>query len=207
MKRRSSHALIAALTLTLAAGLIGCDGNDNDGGELSAETSEAIAKTFSDAFTGISLAIADLQNAKDEGHPKATSPAGDCPQGGTYSVTGSSEFGETSFSLTADVDLDNCNGIDGSVSIDGSGSFTQSNLDLDLIFDGSLAGENCSLSFDRFRETLSSDFNSGASTLTLDGRYTGACAGDGFTCSFNEVELSTASVGSAEIVRNSCRLN
>ena len=197
----------AFVLLFSSAMLVGCDGNNNDGGELSAETSEAIAETFSDAFTGISLAIADIQSPKSQPQPKSASPVGECPKGGSYSVTGSSELGETSFSLTADIDLDGCNGIDGSVSIDGSGSFTQSNVNLDLIFDGSLAGEHCSLSFDRFRETLSSDLNSGASTLTLDGRYTGACTGDGFTCSFDEVEISTSNVGSAEIVRNSCRLN
>ncbi len=206
MKPRVSSVFFLTVTIAVAGSLIGCD-SGNDGDELSAETSEAVAQTFSDAFTVISLAIAEVQVTKTQPNPKTANPQGTCPKGGTFDVNGSSEVTQDSFSLDVAVGFEDCNGLNGALSIDGSGLFTASNFYLDLMVDGSITGEQCSLSFDQFRETVSSDLTNGNTSLTLDGTYRGACANDRFTCSFNEVNIDASSTGSAQIVAQSCRLD
>ncbi|MBT8399672.1 MAG: hypothetical protein KJO98_04285 [Rhodothermia bacterium] len=202
--------LTIPLTLTLAiaisAALTGCDSNSEKGGDLSAETSEAVAKTFSDAFSIVSLALVEIQSGKSQSVAGATSPQGACPEGGSFDVSGSSSASQSSFSVDVSIDFNDCNGLNGSLAIDGSGAFSETAVSLDIFFDGAISGDQCSLSFDRFRETLDSDFQTGNTILTLDGNYRGACSQQEFTCSFNDVVVDTSSEDDVALVQRYCSL-
>lgn len=202
--------LTIPLTLTLAlaigAALTGCDSNNESGGDLSAETSEAVAKTFSDAFTIVSLALVEIQSGKSQSAASSSSPQGACPEGGSFDVSGTSSASQSSFSLDVSIGFNDCNGLNGSMDIDGSGSFSESAVSLDLIFDGAISGDQCSLSFDSFRETLDSNLQTGSAVLTLDGNYRGSCGQEGFLCSFNDVVVDTSSEDDVALVQQYCSL-
>lgn len=206
MKRQSvilPILVVAAMTLQFAA----CDSNsDDDGIPISAETSAAMSVTVGDVFAVIPLAISEAQLAKLQTDASTLDPAGACPEGGSFSVAGSASATQTSFDLDVEIDFVECNGINGSLALDGGGSFSETSFAFDLILDGTVAGE-CSLTFDRFRESAVADFNSSSMTLTLDGSFRGACTGEGFTCSFNDVEIDTNDGPSSTLLEQSCRLN
>jgi hypothetical protein len=186
---RLAHSITLLVVFSMTMTLTGCDSsNELDGEPLSAETSAAMAKTVTNLFSVIPLAITEVQLGKDQSQTSPTSPTGTCPEGGSFSVVGSGSGSQTSFDLDIEVTFDGCNGIDGSLSLDGSGSFSQSAASFDLILDGTVSRE-CSLTFDRFREGLVADFVTGENTLVLDGDYRGSCSGEGFKCSFNNVEV------------------
>ncbi len=206
MIQKLSTPLTLALALVVGLALAGCDSDSENGGDLSAETSEAVAKTFSDAFSMVSLALAEIQTAKNEKVEATTSPQGACPEGGSFDVSGSSSASQTGFSLDVSIGFDDCNGLNGSLSIDGSGAFSETAISLDLNFDGAISGEQCSLSFDRFRETLDSNLETGSTILTLNGTYRGACSEESFSCSFNDVSVNTSSEGDVALVQQYCKL-
>ena len=200
MKRLSGIPTVL-LAVAMMFQLAACDSSDDIGGEpLSAETSAAMAETVEDVFTVIPLAMSEVQAAKDQ------SPAGACPEGGSFSVEGSASASQSSFDLDVQIDFDGCNGLDGSLDIDGNGSFTPASVMFDLELDGTVSGQ-CSLTFDNFREQIVADFTTDETVLTLDGRYHGSCSGEGFTCAFNDVEIDADSAPSSSLMEQSCWLN
>jgi hypothetical protein len=204
---RLAHSITLLVVFSMTMTLTGCDSsNELDGEPLSAETSAAMAETVTNLFSVIPLAITEVQRGKDQSQTSPTSPTGTCPEGGSFSVVGSGSGSQTSFDLDIEVTFDGCNGIDGSLSLDGSGSFSQSAASFDLILDGTVSRE-CSLTFDRFREGLVADFVTGENTLVLDGDYRGSCSGEGFKCSFNNVEVDANTAASSSVLEQSCRLN
>ena len=199
------NRLIRIPTLLVAVAMIfslaACDSGDEVGGEpLSAETSAAMAETVEDVFSVIPLAMSEVQASKE------LSPAGACPEGGSFSVAGSASASQTSFDLDVQIDFDGCNGIDGSLDVGGSGSFSSSAVMFDLVLDGTVSGQ-CSLTFDDFHEGIVADFTTEETILTLDGNYRGACSGEGFTCSFDDVEIDADSAPSSSLLEQSCWLN
>ncbi|NNE47980.1 MAG: hypothetical protein HKN37_15115 [Rhodothermales bacterium] len=204
---RLPHSIALLVIFSMTVTLTSCDsGNELDGEPLSAETSAAMSETVTNLFSVLPLAISEVQLGKDQSQASTTSPTGACPDGGSFSVAGSGSGSQTSFDLDIEVSFDGCNGIDGSLALDGSGSFSQSGASFDLILDGTVSRE-CSLTFDRFREGLVADFVTGENTLVLDGDYRGSCSGEGFICSFNGVEVDANNATSASVLEQSCRLN
>ena len=204
MKRHLSPvALLLATAMTLS--LTACDSSDDeDGVPISAETSAAMAETVEGVFSVIPLAISEAQLAKLQA--KTLDPAGACPEGGSFAVTGSASASQTGFDVDIEVDFDDCNGVNGSLALDGGGSVSETSFAFDLMLDGTVSRE-CSLTFDGFRESAVADFTTSEMMLTVDGSFRGACTGEGFTCSFNEVEIDTNEGPSTDLMQQACRLN
>lgn len=206
MMKNFSAPFTLMLAFAVGVALTGCDSNNEDGGDLSAETSQAVAKTFSDAFSIVSLALVEIQSGKSQSSSSTAGPQGACPEGGSFDVSGTSSASQSSFSVDVLIGFNDCNGLNGSMSIDGSGSFSETAVSLDLIFDGAISGDQCSLSFDRFRETLDSNLQTGSTVLTLDGDYRGSCGAEGFVCAFNDVVVDTGSEDDVALVQQYCSL-
>jgi hypothetical protein len=206
MKRHlNTIALLLATAMTLS--LSACDSNDDEGGvPISAETSAAMAETVEGVFSVIPLALSEAQLAKLQAEAKTADPAGACPEGGAFTVTGSASATQSSFDVDVEVDFEDCNGINGSLALDGGGSISETSFAFDLVLDGTVARE-CSLTFDGFRESAVADFTTSEMTLTLDGSFAGACTGEGFTCSFNDVDVDPAAGPPTELMQQACRLN
>ncbi len=205
--KRVANLLSLLVVLAMTAYVAGCDSSSElDGEPLSPETAAAMSETVSNLFEVLPLALAEVPIAKSLSPSSAGGPAGACPDGGSLTVEGTATGGQSSFDIDVDVDFNDCNGINGSLALAGSGSFTESQVAFDLILDGSVSRE-CSLTFERFHEGIFADFTTGAATLTLDGVYRGACSGEGFTCAFNDVEIDANAAPPSGILEQSCRLN
>ncbi len=201
---RPAGSIVSLLLAVLTVNLVACDSGDDSGGDLDAATYSAIGQTVSTVFTVIPLAIAEVQFAKEQ--PASKGPNGTCSQGGSFEVDGTSSFTVNSYTLDVDIDFLDCNGLDGSLGISGSGSFSETSVTSDITMDGSVSGQ-CSLTFNSFRSSTETNVSAQSTIATLDGQYSGSCSGDGFTCSFDDTEVSATAAGSSSTLQQHCSAN
>lgn len=174
--------------LLLAMTITACDSNDSD----TTPTEEVSAM-----FTNVQSALTVALTAGFTG--KTATPVVDCPQGGSVDVTNTG--GTSSFNLS--MDFDDCNGVDGSLSMTGSTTFNANQFIYNLTMSGQLE-ERCTLSYNNFQQTISSDLQGGNQSATLNGSFGATCGGGSVTCSFNNVALDLQGGNNASLFSNNC---
>jgi hypothetical protein len=133
-----------------------------------------------------------------------------CPASGQASFSGTGTVEETDSGLSFDFDgtlsLDNCDGIDGTLSFDESGFFGEDQFDFTVTINGSLANE-CAITFDQLSERVMIDFeiiNEESVEIqnitgTANGTISASCGDESARCSFNNVDIFDEAA-----IENSC---
>lgn len=161
--------LTTTLALTVCLGLTACDSSDEadsasfeaDMAAMNANVSTALATAFQTGFTP----------------GKRAQPTGNCSQSGTVDVTNA---GGNSTGFNFDITFNDCNGINGTLDMDGNvaGTGYTSTINGEL-------RERCTISYNNFQQSTNA-----AGSVTLNGSYGATCEGVSRTCSFSNDSIN-----------------
>lgn len=177
-----------ALLLTACLLVSACDSSKEE-----ATPSEDLSAMFVDVQSAISLALT-------AGISKAHAPLveRDCPEGGTLDVTTNGSGNNLDLSIA----FQNCNGIDGTLSMVGSQSFSGSDFNYELTMNGTLDGQ-CAVSYNDYQQSISTNTSTGGTSVTMNGQISATCSGGSTTCSFNDTPLDVNG-GNANVFADNC---
>lgn len=229
MPFRLTNRLLSIVLLTLVLVVTGCSGggsDDADDGEpVSAATSQDISNTMTEVFDSVGDAMGEIQIASTnnptvasrqaEASVNATLPCVDDDEveNGHVSLSATSDFNQETGEISFDATLvfEACDGISGTLTFDGDGTITQEEISFRLTLntpDGSIEKDPCSLSMDDFTQTMTLVEATQEFALTIDGRITGSCAEESFTCTFDDDDIDISSPDAqTENFEASCRLS
>lgn len=181
---------------------VGCGGGSGGGGgTIETGTGSGAATTdvltsFSaanDAATdAIGVALA-ASSAALEVEPvmkdAAVNEVGTCESAGDFSVTGDVTSTATGSTFDLQVELNGCDGLDGSIDVNGTLTGGATGNTFDLTFDGEIGGFGCLLDFADL--TASAFVTPDSTTATVDGSLQATCTEDGETatmaCAWSDV--------------------
>ena len=197
---RSPLLLIAVLFLVCTS-LVACDSNDN---KLSDESLEEFTRMMSNTFGVFSLLSIELAPASTSEKANRPKDIYECPQGGQVDFNATNVGGENN-TVTYALDLDDCNGLNGSLEYEIGGEFNQDVISLDITIDGNVT-ESCSVTFSQFNEKISADLTTGPTAIefTLNGRIASTCGNESFACIFDADIFDTSNTSFFE---DRCILN
>lgn len=206
--------MLILLLFTLA--LFGCDGDDGNGGggpPVSTATLNAFTTAMEDVQTAMTQAMGQVQ-APATAQARATNAQTRqgsiemtfaCQTDGEFSLTMQSDSDVSTFSFNSTMAFNNCDGINGTLTFSGNGSFSEENFTYNTFMNGDISTPTCSLVFDGLEQIIS--FSSSQDyAFTIDGSIHGSCGEESFTCDFDAVNITGTSAGK-EVYADSCYQN
>lgn len=163
--------LTTTLALVACFGLTACDSSD----EADSASFEAdMAAMNANVSTALSTAF---QTGFSPG--KRAQPRGNCSERGTVDVTSA---GSSSTGFNFDITFNDCNGIDGTLDMDGNiaGAGYTSTINGEL-------RERCTISYNNFQQSTNA-----SGSVTLNGSYGATCEGVSRTCSFSNDSIDAS---------------
>jgi hypothetical protein len=180
----------------------GGDGDGRDsGGEV--EPSQVAASSADVVERVLDILLGEDQEAAQGPAQLAASGRGDVQlQQEDVAVTLPCESGEVSFdgeltrgadntfTVQGTVDFDNCEGINGALSLNSSGT-TGQRITIAVTLNGAVTAEGCTITFDATSaETIASQIGVITGPILVNGTVRGACSGESIVCILEDINLN-----------------
>ncbi|QXD15059.1 hypothetical protein GQ464_016875 [Rhodocaloribacter litoris] len=202
MVRRFAVPLRIGLVASMLL-LAGCDGDNKEGEALSEETLAELSSMMTDVSTVMGMVMARVQvGGKQVQAAFGPEDIFACPQGGQVDYDGSSSSSGSVFTFDLAMTFENCNGIDGSLSVSGDGAISEQVYEYAFSMDGELR-EVCTIGYDQFEQRIVTNIATQEFSISLDGSISGRCGNESFTCNMDGVTFDQNS--SAAAYQNVCR--
>lgn len=221
MKSRSFRWIAVFLIISGCLLLAGCGGGGDDDGSQATTTSQTQTSTAARQVIErvLEILIGDTGTTQTQGQTptarsgvitdvhtrqQSVSVTVECSVG-QVSFTGEADSqptdGAENFMISGTFNFNNCEGIDGTLSLFSSGTITDTEIDLSLTLDGDISAEGCTITFLEFSVITAAD-SSGSLTepILTNGGLDAACDGDSIACTFNNTDLENR-----EAFKNSCQ--
>lgn len=200
MNQKVISFLILVFNLLLLAALSGCDGgsggDDNiDGGSVNTQVSTSSIEVINrvlDILLGddsearrLQMESITRQEAVNVTLPCSTGEVSF--NGEAFVDTGG---GVDNFSIDGVMNFNNCEGIDGSVGLDSSGTIDSNQINIGIILNGAVDAEGCNIGFNHFSADTTANL-SGVITSPIigNGNINATCDGESVACTLSNVNL------------------
>lgn len=191
VRRALLKNLILALILSLA--FYGCADDDDDDEEADPEVLDEIAVALANTINVVGQAV----TAASEAETGAVNRTVNCTESGQLTVRGALNRTPPAFQITnGTVGLNNCNDLDGSLTLNAEGTSGQNQFEFDATVNGNVDND-CRITLAQFREevTIRNNITSG----TLNGTLNANCGDDGAICTFNLLPFDNRGVSRATL--------
>ncbi len=202
MQRSLWSVMAVTYGLLLFTTLAGCGGGGNSGNEKGQVTNSATQATqkVMAVLLGTNTGGARGQLRDDVTTRVQTSGTFACTPGQVTlnaTITGVPQ----NFAITGTLTFTACDGIDGVLTVDSSGTLTGSQIALTVTLNGTVSTEGCTLTFSAFSaSTTGNTLGTITSPIIVSGVVRATCNGDNITCTLNNVDLADT-----QAFENSCQ--
>jgi hypothetical protein len=205
MKRSLLPVMAVTCGLLLCTTLSGCGGGSNSGSNSGNDTSQVTnsathaTQKVMHVLLGTNTGGARGQLRDDVTTRVQTSGTFACTTGQVAlnaTVTGTQQ----NFAINGTLTFTHCDGIDGALTVDSSGTLTGSQIALTVTLNGTVSAEGCTLTFSAFSaSTTGNTSGTITSPIIVSGVVRATCNGDNITCTLNSVDLADT-----QAFENSC---
>jgi hypothetical protein len=191
----------------LTPALSGCGGGsdgDGEGGGDPVDTATLsqfntaindVLNTAGDALGQVEMSSEARQARREGGTRQATIDVNvACPENGNFLLRGQADFNDPTFTVNADLTLNGCNGIDGTLTYTGEATFTEEIFSFNLSLEGNVSTPECTINFDAFEQSASTNLNTQDFVVSLDGSISATCNGESFRCTMDGLSISDSDV-------------
>jgi len=205
MSQKISAFLILILFLLLIYSLSGCDGgggNDDNTGSGSVNTESANIQVSTSSIEVINRVLdillgddsetrrLNMESITRQQAVNVTLPCsiGEVSFNGDASVVRGG--GVDNFSIDGAMNFNNCENIDGSISLDSSGTIDGNQITIGIILNGDLDTEECNIGFNQFSADTTANLSGIITSPVIgNGNIDATCDGESVACTLNNVNL------------------
>jgi hypothetical protein len=185
----------------LTPALAGCGGDSGgEGGGDPVDTATLsqfntaindVLNTAGDALGQVEMSSEARQARREGGTRQATIDVDvTCPENGNFLLRGQADFNDPTFTFNADLTLNECNGINGILTYTGEATVTEEILSFNLSLEGNISTPECTINFDAFEQSTSTNLNTQDFVVSLDGSISATCNGESFRCTMDGLSIS-----------------